>query len=156
MEKTHNHQDCIAQAFIQANTICRKKNVRFTPLRQRVLELLWNNHKPAKAYDILDLLREEDKSAKPSTVYRTLEFLQEMGLVHKVDSLNAYVGCSSPENSPHCQFMICRSCGTIIESTDHAIFSAIRSNAERSHFTVERQIIEIHGICKECKGAVYG
>lgn len=150
MDKTHNHHQCIAKAFMQASAICTEKAVRFTPLRKRVLELLWSSHKPAKAYDILDLLRAEDKSAKPSTVYRTLEFLQEVGLAHKVDSLNAYVGCTHPENTHNCQFMICRKCGNISESSSPDIWDAVTKNAKLHHFHVERQVIEIHGICEEC------
>lgn len=150
MVKTHNHQHCITQACLQADTICNERGVRFTPLRKRVLELLWHTHKPAKAYDILEILHQEDRSAKPSTVYRTLDFLQEVGLVHKVDSLNAYVGCAHPNSNSHCQFMICRVCGNVTESSNAIVFSAITENAARYHFHVERQIIEMHGVCEEC------
>lgn len=148
---SHNHQDCIKQAFLHADALCADKRVRFTPLRKRVLELVWNNHKPAKAYDILTILQEEDKSAKPMTVYRTLDFLQEVGLVHKVDSLNAYVGCTHPGKNHSCQFMICRVCGDITESCDTGVFSAIEEHAVKKGFLVERQTIEIHGVCKGCK-----
>ncbi len=151
MPHTHNHQHCITQAFVQASAICNEKGVRFTPLRKRVLELLWHSHKPAKAYDILEILQQEDKSAKPSTVYRALEFLQEMGLAHKIDSLNAYIGCARPQDGLHCQFMICAHCGIMEESSDVDIFTAIAENAARHHFKVERQVIEIHGLCQECQ-----
>ena len=151
MKNTHDHQHCITEAFHQADTICNDKGARFTPLRKRVLELLWSTHKPAKAYDILDILREEDKSAKPSTVYRTLDFLQELGLAHKIDSLNAYVGCTHPDKSHSCQFMICRLCGDIQESCDNGVFTAIEANAHSQGFKVERQTIEVHGICKNCR-----
>lgn len=148
---SHNHQTCINTALINAGEICAAKNVRFTPLRKRVLELLWGNHKTVKAYDILEILHREDKSAKPPTVYRTLEFLLEVGLIHKVDSLNAYVGCSHPQETPHsCQFMICRSCGVVTEFCDPDIFNAINVNARALNFSAERQIIEVHGVCKEC------
>jgi Fur family transcriptional regulator, zinc uptake regulator len=146
----HNHQDCIKQAFDQADSICAEQNARFTPLRKRVLELLWNSHKPAKAYDILDTLRLEDKSAKPSTIYRTLEFLQELGLAHKVDSMNAYIGCSHPDQRHHCQFLICRICGDSREFCASDVLNAINEHAHKQHFTVERHIIEVHGVCGEC------
>jgi len=147
----HNHQDCIKLALSQANALCAEKNIRFTPLRQRVLELLWSSHKAAKAYDILHTLQQEDKSAKPSTVYRTLDFLQELKLAHKIDSLNAYVGCLHPEEGHNCQFMICRNCETVQESCDSSVFKAITESAQKLHFIVERQMIEVHGLCANCQ-----
>jgi len=147
---SHNHQSCIKHAFERADAICLGKGARFTPLRKRILELVWNNHKPAKAYDLLDILHKEDKSAKPMTVYRTLEFLQTLGLVHKIDSLNAYVGCTHPEQNHSCQFLICGQCGDVKESCDMGVFEAVKASAGIHHFKVERQMIEVHGVCMHC------
>ena len=79
MAHAHNHTAEIAEAEKR----CADAGESFTPLRRRVLELLLDQHGPAKAYDLLPLI-DADKSAKPPTVYRALDFLVRMGLaVHR-------------------------------------------------------------------------
>jgi hypothetical protein len=80
---------------------------RLTPLRRRVLELIWNSHLPVKAYELLSQLAQERAQAAPPTVYRALEFLQDAGLVHRIASLNAFVGCGEPLAGHVSQFLIC-------------------------------------------------
>ena len=73
--RNHDHLRCVAEAMSDAVSLCRARRVRLTPLRSRVLEIVWQNHKPLGAYDILAVLAEEGRSAAPPTVYRALEFL---------------------------------------------------------------------------------
>src|SRR5262249_40395465 len=89
----HDHRHCIDDALSRAETVCAERGARMTPLRRRVLELVWDSHAPIGAYAIMDLLRAaDDRAAAPPTVYRALEFLLDQGLVHKIESLNAFVG----------------------------------------------------------------
>ena len=92
----HNHDECIENALTAAQEICAARDTRFTPLRRRVLELVWVKHEPITAYEILDLLSEGQKRVAPPTVYRALDFLIEEGFVHRIESLNSFVGCSDP------------------------------------------------------------
>ena len=103
----HQHASCISDALRAAEKTCKERGLRLTPIRRRVLELVWASHEPVKAYDILDILRSERDSAAPPTVYRALEFLLGEGLVHKIESLNAYVGCGEPGHADAGQFLIC-------------------------------------------------
>src|SRR5882724_8224269 len=96
----HDHQHCIDDALVRAATICAQSGGRLTPLRRRVLELVWHSHAPVGAYDILDALRRDGRPAAPPTAYRALEFLLGHGLIHRIESLNAFVGCAQPER-PH-------------------------------------------------------
>ncbi|MDO6806861.1 transcriptional repressor, partial [Wenyingzhuangia sp. 1_MG-2023] len=77
----------------------------------RVLELIWQSHKPVGAYELLPALANDGFNSAPPTVYRALDFLLDLGLVHRLHSLNAYVGCNHPgANHPVC-FFICEHCG---------------------------------------------
>lgn len=98
--RPHNHQACVNQALDDARHICQQHNARLTPTRQRVLELIWQSHRPLGAYDVLAQLAAEGQNAAPPTVYRALDFLQQHGLVHRIASLNAFVGCAHP-GKPH-------------------------------------------------------
>src|SRR5688572_26848545 len=125
IQSKHNHARCVQDAVASAESICASRNERFTPLRKTVLELVWSSHKPVKAYDLLAQLAEYHDRPAPPTVYRALDFLQEAGLVHKLQSLNAYIGCGEPHRDHQGQFLICESCGTVAELDDDNITSRI-------------------------------
>jgi zinc transport system ATP-binding protein len=117
----------VHSALAEADALCTRQGLRLTALRRRVLELVWQSHKPLGAYDILAVLSEQDgRRAAPPTVYRALDFLLENGLVHRIASLNAFIGCSHPEHAHQGQFLICRECHVAIELEQTA--SATRSS----------------------------
>ena len=152
--RPHDHSHCVHSALAEADALCAKQGLRLTALRRRVLELVWQSHKPLGAYDILAVLSEEDgRRAAPPTVYRALDFLLENGLVHRISSLNAFVGCVHPEHAHQGQFLICRECHAAIELQHPAISNAVVSAAVEVGFEVEGQTVEIVGICAGCKAA---
>ncbi|HAL68210.1 MAG TPA: Fur family transcriptional regulator, partial [Pseudomonas sp.] len=145
---------CVHSALAEADALCARQGLRLTALRRRVLELVWQSHKPLGAYDILAVLSEQDgRRAAPPTVYRALDFLLENGLVHRIASLNAFIGCSHPEHSHQGQFLICRLCHIAIELEQASISDAIVGSARHVGFTVENQTVEVVGVCSNCKDA---
>jgi len=149
----HNHNICVSQALETAEKRCRELGLRFTALRRRVLQLVWDSHKPVGAYDILDSLKQDGKKAAPPTVYRALDFLIDADLVHRLDSLNAFVGCPDPSSSHRGQFLICRGCRTVTELDDAKINSLVQDIAADLGFTAEQQMLEIQGLCQACREA---
>ena len=124
----HDHGACIQTALSRAEQRCAEAGERFTGLRRQVLELVWAEHKPAKAYDLLKKLSDLRSGVAPTTVYRTLDFLQE--LVHKIESLNAYVGCSQPNTEHSGHFLICEACSEIKEIENSKISAWLESAAQ--------------------------
>lgn len=150
IDQAHDHQGCIAKALDNAEILCQQHRQRFTAIRRRVLELVWQQHKPVGAYELLDMLQQGGRAAPP-TVYRALDFLQQMGLVHRIASLNAYVGCIQP-GAPHDgQFLICQTCHTLAELDAPAIRRAIAESAAHSGFEPRRHTVEIMGLCPNCR-----
>jgi len=150
----HDHDHCVSSALAEADSLCLRQGVRLTALRRRVLELVWQSHRPLGAYDILATLSEQDgRRAAPPTVYRALDFLLENGLVHRIASLNAFIGCSQPEHPHQSQFLICRNCHTAIELEQASIAEAIESAARTVDFAVETQTVEVVGLCAPCRSA---
>lgn len=147
----HAHQDCLASALASAEKTCGDRGLRLTKLRRRVLELVWNSHEPVKAYDILDKLRTEHAGSAPPTVYRALDFLQAEGMVHKIKTLNAYVGCGQPDNNHISQFLICHACGTVAEMDDMEIRQLLSEKAQALGFQIDHEMIEIKGLCAACR-----
>lgn len=144
------HQGCVEQALEAAEQICLRDGLRLTDLRRQVLRLVWSSHRPVGAYEILESLREQGRAAPP-TVYRALEFLQECGLVHRLASLNAFVGCSCP-GEPHAgQFLICERCRNLVELNDAGVTRAIEASAGAAGFEPRCQTVEITGLCPSCR-----
>jgi len=148
--REHNHDMCISDALDAAEQTCRRNGLRFTPLRRRVLEIAWSRHAPIGAYDILAELHDGKRTAAPPTVYRALEFLVEHGFVHKIESLNAFVGCGKPDGAHVGQFLICGTCRQVGELDDPDIAALIAKKAATVGFDVSHQTIEVLGLCKDC------
>ena len=148
---SHDHAGCVAGALERAERVCKEHGARLTKLRRRVLELVWTSHAPMGAYEILRRLSRERDGAAPPTVYRALDFLLEQGLIHRIESLNAFVGCPEP-GPPHSgQFLICDGCGEAAEMADPRIHSAIARGANGRGFLVKRTTVELLGLCQACQ-----
>ena len=146
----HDHARCIEEALREAREVCEAHRVRFTALRERVLEIVWQSHRPLGAYTILDTLAGEGRSPAPPTVYRALDFLLEQGLVHRLASLNAFIGCARPGHPGTGQFLICRDCGAAAELNDAGIEREIGRSASARGFAAHHHTIEVSGLCRNC------
>jgi Fur family zinc uptake transcriptional regulator len=149
----HDHAVCVDDAIAAAERQCGARGAKLTEQRRRVLELIWKSHEPVGAYTLLDRLRDEGLRAQPPTVYRALEFLVENGLIHRIESLNAYVGCAEPSERHVGQFLICTGCRSAAELDDAAIGAAIAQRAKEIGFSVSRATVEIAGLCPNCRAA---
>lgn len=149
--KGHDHERCVEEAFERAEKLCAERGLRLTDLRRRVLKIVWDSHRPIGAYDILERLHEQGRRGAPITVYRALDFLMEHGFVHRLASRNAYLGCGNPEDSHRGQFLICRDCGRVGELFDDRLNNAIDRTAAKVNFAVELPIVEVTGLCGDCR-----
>lgn len=119
-----------------------------------VLGVLRQAAAPRSAYDILDGLRDDGFRA-PLQVYRALDKLIEIGLVHRLESLNAFVACSDPhDHEAHghgiTAFAICEDCGSVIEFRDDTIERRLTAWQTSEQFKPEKTTIEIRGHCRAC------
>ncbi len=153
--REHDHAHCIDSAIATAKYLCEERDVRLTPLREQVLQLVWQSHKPLGAYAILELLTtlpgETKRRQAPPTVYRALEFLLEHGLVHRINSLNAFIGCSQPRARHHSHFLICQHCKSTVEVVDTKLDKAIHALAQAAQFAEASTFVEITGCCSACQ-----
>jgi Fur family transcriptional regulator, zinc uptake regulator len=147
---THDHARCVRRAVAAAERVCAAKEVNLTPLRRHILEIVWRKHEPIGAYEILAELARDREKAAPPTVYRALEFLQEAGLVHRLDTLNAFLGCDRPEDEHAGQFLVCGQCRRVAEIDDSVLSQAAQERARSLGFRLESSAVEIKAICAEC------
>jgi len=151
--RPHNHAACVSDAMAEARDLCQQTGARLTQLRAQILELIWQSHRPLGAYDILAILNENGRKAAPPTVYRTLDFLLHLGLVHRIASLNAFVGCSQPQHQHNGCFLICENCQNVLELPAESIRKAIQAETREQGFRISETMVEISGLCPGCSQA---
>ncbi|MCG8325474.1 MAG: transcriptional repressor [Thiotrichales bacterium] len=147
----HDHHHCLEEAILRAEQKCADQGERFTKLRRQILKMIWSSHEPVKAYDLLDELKKVHPGSAPPTVYRALDFLLDVGLIHKIESLNAYLGCGDPDSGHSGQFLICRKCSSVAELHDAGMTRKIQSMTRAVNFSFDKMIIEITGLCEDCR-----
>ena len=126
---------------------------QLTKNQSLVFDALSDAEGPLSAYTILDKLRDHGFRA-PLQVYRALEKLLELGIVHRLESINAFVACAHPNEDCHghglTAFAICESCGQVVEFHDHSIEARLADFAKARHFKPQKTTIEIKGLCENC------
>ena len=147
----HDHHN-IATRLAEAESLCATTGARLTPLRKEVLELILNASGPMGAYDLLAKIKSEsDRPAAPPTVYRTLDFLLEKGLIHRLTSINAYIPCCHPREGHQAAFLICTECKNVKEVSAQGLLKQLDELSASDQFTAHHSIIEISGICQQCR-----
>lgn len=132
--------------------IAAQKGQRWTAPRAAVYEAVLDARRPATAYQLLEALCAKDGTdVKPATVYRALDALQELGLVARIESMNAYLACRHPQQPHEHIFLVCDDCGDAAEVADHKIAGHLRHDAASHGFKTARQVMELHGTCQHCQ-----
>lgn len=144
----HDHGACVSTALSAAEAACAERGVQFTPVRRRVLEILLEAHAALGAYDVLERLAAEGLGDKPPVAYRALSFLTDQGFVHRIERLNAFVACALPGSDHDPAFMICRGCGAVAEGEADGVMG---SRAAAAGFVIEQRVVELEGLCPECR-----
>ncbi|MBB1075425.1 transcriptional repressor [Rhodoferax sp. 4810] len=139
----------LQQALAQAEMLCHARGVRLTDQRRRVLEIICRADRPLGAYAILENLRDGTRAAPP-TVYRALDFLLEQGLVHRLETLHAFINCTHPEQAHNSQFLVCKQCGEVKEFSDQRINDAVNALAIENGFQLVHPVVELLGNCGHC------
>jgi len=137
----------------KAERLCLERGVRLTRQRRLALEIICARDKPVGAYEILEAMREAIPGAAPPTVYRALDFLLAQGLIHKLQTIHAFVGCNHPEHPHSSQFLICEDCGDVTEVEDQAVTRSLQRTASALGFKAGRRVVEVVGTCSGCGDA---
>jgi Fur family zinc uptake transcriptional regulator len=147
----HDHSRCIHAALARARVLCDENEARLTRIREDVFTLIWQSHRPIGAYQIQDQLAQQwGKRVAPPTVYRAIEFLSVLNLIHRIPSLNAFIGCPFPNSAHSHLFLICENCGSVAEMSHHGVNTLLQTASEKAQFTLQSQCLELFGLCPQC------
>lgn len=139
-------------ASAEGSLTLEQHGLRVTEPRLAVLKILQTEGKPMKAYDLIEKMSTPGHEVKPPTVYRALEALEEAGLIHRLESMNAYMYCHDHDHA-HAHdvvFAICDSCEKVTE-IEPDMNAKLSSALKEQGFTPSRQVFEVHGACSNCK-----
>ncbi|MEM7178069.1 MAG: Fur family transcriptional regulator [Pseudomonadota bacterium] len=126
--------------------------IRSETMQKRVLSVLKRRARPASAYAVLDELRGEHPKLAPATVYRALSALTENGYVHRVESINAFIARQTHADVSTSILSICDDCGVVEETVSHNLIADLSRLMEKSGFSPQHHVIEVHGQCESCCG----
>ena len=148
----HNHAKCTAELLSRAERTCERRGSRLTEQRRDVLNCVAQSHSAVGAYDIIERMAERGPRPAPITVYRALEFLLAHGLVHKIESRNAFVACLHAHDGEPAAILICETCGLVAELDVPDTFASLKRAAAGQGFAEHRTVIEMSGLCGVCAG----
>ncbi|HLH48427.1 MAG TPA: Fur family transcriptional regulator [Roseiarcus sp.] len=152
MSKSRTHSESDRRVWArQVEDFCAERDLQLTPLRRQVLDILAHAPAPLGAYAIIEALaRAQGKAVAPPTVYRTLDFFLEHGLLHKVESRNAYAPCEHIGHRHQGILLICARCGRTDEVESPRFDRMLHETAAKAGFSAQRQVVEVEGLCEAC------
>lgn len=130
----------------------KEAKFKITPSRQMVIEFLAKSTKALSPYEIRNLLKKRGSAADVVTIYRILELLEKLGLVHKVLGLNGYIRCGMEEEKAPCHhYLLCKKCQKVEEAHGENLSMLQKKITKNQKFKVESHYLEFMGICKNCQ-----
>ncbi len=144
----------LAQTVERAAKIFAEKNIRFTKLRQMVFEEIAATYASIGAYEILSRLAEKGTRVAPISIYRAIDALLEAGVIHRLESKNAFFACRRTDHTKGRRplFLSCESCGAVGEVDGQHIFDLIGEAARGAKFAPRVKFVEVSGLCPRCVG----
>ena len=115
-----------------------------------VLHLLLSNHRAFSAYDIAETLSKMGKRIQPIQIYRSLEKLMALDVVHRLSTKNSFVACYEDGKCSAGQFLICNKCNSVKEIDSRVLDREIQNSARENNFSIVSKNVEVQGLCREC------
>ncbi|WP_321813630.1 MULTISPECIES: Fur family transcriptional regulator [unclassified Paraburkholderia] len=141
----------LESALALAEAYCRERGEKLTPIRRKVLELLMTSGRATKAYSLLDEMRQIHPGSAPPTVYRALDFLLSAGLIHRIESINAFAVCHDLTQCQHGILVVCQQCGNVTELHEPKLRQALVAQIEAAGYRLSGDGIELKGVCAQCQ-----
>lgn len=134
---------------MSCSKILKEKGYRLTPQRRIILDILHQGGSHLSADAIYEQVRGKISGVNRSTVYRTLELMESLGLVVKAETHGAHVYHHSEEGHHH--HLKCRRCGQVINLPEEALSSLRRTLLEQQEFDADLNHLVIRGLCRSCR-----
>ena len=138
-----------ADAWGDVREALRSRGLRWTPQRRLILEVLSSTEGHITGSEVVERCRERDPETTPSTVYRTLDVLEELGYVshsHSAAGREEYHVLPTADHG-HLQ---CRGCGATMELEPSVAAGIVGPIEARYGFVTDVGHLTISGLCAAC------
>jgi Fur family transcriptional regulator, zinc uptake regulator len=151
----HDHRSCMSGVEARADAGFATRGMKMTPLRRQVLATIAASHDAVGAYEIVErMARKGGRRLAPISVYRIIDSLMDIGVVHKLESRQAYYACHGDHEAGRQVALICRACAHVAEIDGKSILATIKGQAGRCGFRAESVLVEVLGLCRRCEQAL--
>jgi Fur family transcriptional regulator, zinc uptake regulator len=142
----------LAKAVERASQAFLDKNLRFTKLRHDVFQEIASTYTSIGAYDILARLAEKGTRLAPISIYRAIDALLEAGVIHRLESKNAYFACRRLDHATGRRpiFLACERCNAVQEVDSEGVFDTIDRLSRATSFQPRVKFVEVSGLCRSC------
>jgi Fur family ferric uptake transcriptional regulator len=130
-------------------TVLKEKGFKLTPQRRLIVEYLHDNDAHLTAEEILNYLESRAPGVNKSTVYRTLELLEEAGCVLKSEIDGHFIYHHAEEGHHH--HLVCVGCGKSVDCNENIFSGVKRTLAEKYGFNADMKHMMINGLCEDCR-----
>jgi Fur family transcriptional regulator, ferric uptake regulator len=132
----------------------KKAGLKLTKPRQQIVDFLAQSDTVLSPYEMREQLKQNKVNADVVTIYRVLDTLESLGLVHKVLALNGYVRCSTPstKKSETCHhYLVCSQCHRVEEVEGEDLSALEKRILANQKFAIKSHYLEFMGICHRCQ-----
>ena len=153
LSPSHQHKHCVSKAKTRFVERLREMGKGVGRNDEPVLNLLLSNHRIFSAYDIAEKISEMGRRVQPIQIYRSLEKLMALGLVHRLSTRNGFIACYEDGECATGQFLICTECESVKEIDSELINREISDSAQENSFSIANKSVEVLGLCSNCQDA---
>ena len=125
------------------------KGLKLTPQRRLIVDIIHDTEAHLSAEDIIATVQRKMPGVNKSTIYRTMDILEQAGCVFKSESGDHFIYHHAEEGHHH--HLVCRKCGKTIECAENLFLPIEKSLAEKYGFRVSFKHVVINGLCEGCK-----
>ncbi len=148
----HNHAPCLSDMVERAEAAFAAREMRLTDLRRAVLSEIAGSHRAIGAYEVLERLAEKGTRLAPISVYRAIDALVAAGVVHRLESRNAFFACLGRHDATGASIVLaCETCARVAEVPGEAVRQSIEAVTSAHGFCVRAAVIEVAGVCADCR-----
>ncbi len=127
----------------------REKGFKLTPQRRLIVDIIHDAHHHLSAEEIIDQVQKRMPGVNKSTIYRTLDLLEQTGAVYKSESNDRFIYHHAEEGHHH--HLVCGRCGKTVECSADLFGPIERSLVKRYGFSADFKHLVIEGLCQSCK-----
>ncbi len=129
----------------------KEKGLKLTPQRRLIVNIIHDAEAHLTAEDIIAHVQSKMPGVNKSTIYRTLELLEETGCVYKSESGDHAIYHHAEEGHHH--HLVCRKCGKTAECNENLFLPVEKSLADKYGFRASFKHMVIDGLCETCRNS---